>query len=223
MASEVALPKRKLPVLKLAIAAVVLLVLAGLALRGVNLVALKDRSMELIRDAGPAVFFTAMTILPAFGMPMLAFTIPAGEAFRSQMGLGGVIAISLVVVAVNLALAYWVARYALRPLLTGLLKRYGYSVPRVTAENALSVALIVRVMPSTYTVQAYILGLAEVPFRLYMIVSWLWLVPWVLGGIVLGQGALSGDVGVAGVGFGVLVAAAVAVHWARKKYLRRAN
>jgi len=224
VSSEVPLGKKKLPLGKLVVVAAVMLVAAVLVLRGVDLVAVKDRGLAVMRDAGPVVFFSAMTILPAFGAPMLAFTIPAGEAFAPQLGLGGVIAVALVVLAVNLALTYWLARYALRPVLTGLLKRYGYSVPRVTPENVLTVALLVRLTPGPpYALQGYILGIAEVPFRLYMIVSWLCMTPWAVGAIVLGRGILNGNFKLVAAGLAVLVAAIGAVQVVRRKFARREN
>lgn len=218
------LQRRKLPVFKLAVAAVVLVAIAVLMLRGVDFRMLIARGMGAIRDAGPWAFFAAMTILPAFGVPMMAFTIPAGEAFGERLGLGVVIGISLVAIAINLALGYWVARYAFRPLLSRLLTRYGYGVPRVTAENALNVTLLVRLTPGPpYALQACILGVAEAPFRMYMIVSWLAVLPWALGAIILGQGLFKGNFKIALLGLGVLIAAAVAVQWVRKKYFRREN
>lgn len=220
--SDAPTPKRKLPVAKLAILAIAVLGVAVLVLRGVDLRGLIEQFIGTIRDLGPVVFFAAMMVLPAFGMPLLAFTIPAGEAFAPQMGLGGVIAVSLVIVAINLALGYWVARYAFRPILTKLMKRYGYSVPRVTPDNALMVTLLVRLTPGPpYAVQACLLGLAEVPFKMYMIVSWLGLLPWVVGAIVLGKGLFSGKFGMAASGIGVLIAAAVVIHWVRRKYMVR--
>jgi uncharacterized membrane protein YdjX (TVP38/TMEM64 family) len=212
---------RKLPIIKLVVAGVILAIVAVVVLRGVDVRALIDRGMALIRDAGPWAFFSAMTVLPAVGAPMLAFTIPAGEAFAARMGLGWVIVVSLAAVAVNLALSYWIARYALRPLVAGLVKRYGYSVPRITPDNALGVLLVVRLTPGPpYPLQCYVLGIAEAPFRLYMIVSWLALMPWVLGAIILGRGLFNGNFKVAATGVGVLVVAIVAVQWIRRKYTR---
>ena len=213
---------KKLPVVKLAVAGVVLAVIAVLVVRGVDVPALINRGMDLIRRVGPVAFFLAMAVLPTVAVPFSLFTIPAGEAFAPQLGLGTVIAIALVVLAVNLALSYWVARYALRPVHTRLLLRYGYTVPRVTPDNALAVTLVMRLTPGPpYVVQCYVLGIAEVPFGLYMIASWLCQAPWVVGFIVLGQGLLNGNFIVAAKGLGVLVVLVVAVQWLRKKYAKR--
>lgn len=222
MPPEVPASKRKLPVVKLALAGLVLGAIAVLVLRGLDLRGLVADGMAVIRDAGPWAFFSAMTILPAFGVPMLAFTIPAGEAFRAELGLGTVIALALTCIALNLAFGYWLARHALRPLLGRLLERYGYTVPRVTPENALSVALVVRLTPGPpYALQAWILGCAEVPFRMYMVVSWFAVLPYAVAGIVLGEGLFKGNFKMAAAGLGLLVVAGIGVNWLRKKYTRR--
>jgi len=215
-------PRRKLPLLPLAIATAAGIVAAVLLLRGFEFQPLEVRGIELIRGAGPLAFFGAMAILPSVGMPLLAFTIPAGEVFAPRLGLGGVIAISLAAIAFNLALSYWLARYALRPLVSRILERYGYRVPRATAANALSITLLVRLTPGPpYSVQCYLLGLAEVPFRTFMIVSWLCLIPWAVGAIVLGQGILNGNFKLAAAGLAVLTGAVLVVQRLRRKYESR--
>ena len=214
--------KKKLPVVKLGVAAVALLAGAAVVFRGVDVPALIDRGMAMIRSVGPVGFFAAMAVLPTVGVPMTFFAIPAGEAFAARLGLGGVIAVALAVLAFNLALTYWAARYALRPVLTGLLKRYGYSVPRVTPDNALAVTLLMRLTPGPpYVVQGYVLGIAEVPFGLYMIASWLCQAPYLVGFIVFGQGLLKGNFMLAAKGIGVLVVVVVAVQWVRRRFAKR--
>jgi len=222
MSSDAPAVKRKLPVFKLALVAGVIVVAAVLVLRGVNLRDVAERGIALIREAGPWVYFLAMTILPALGFPLLGLTIPAGEAFAPQMGLGWVIVAAMTAILLNLALTYWLARYALRPMLTGLLKRYGYGVPKVTPENSLMITLVVRLTPGApFPLQGYILGLAEVPFRQFMLVSWLAVMPWTIGAVVLGRGVLNGNFKGVMAGVGVIVVAMVAVHFIRKKYLKR--
>jgi uncharacterized membrane protein YdjX (TVP38/TMEM64 family) len=221
-AGEAPAAKKKLPVVKLAVAAAMLVAAAVLVLRGVEVVALKERAFALIRGVGPATFFAAMAVLPSFAVPITLFTIPAGEAFAPQFGMGGVIAICLAILALNLALTYWVARYALRPVLTGLLKRYGYRVPRATPDNALALTLAIRLTPGPpYALQGYVLGIAEVPFGLYMVASWLCQAPYAVGFVVLGQGLLNGNFLRVAQGLGVLVVAVLAVQWWRRKNPKR--
>lgn len=224
MSPETLPKKKKLPWLKLTVLAVVLLGGAALLLRGANPKELVDQGMGLIRAAGPVVFFAALAVLPAAGAPLMAFTLSAGEAFGAELTMPGVIAATLAMIAINLALTYWLARYALRPLLTNLVNRYGYKVPSITKQNALSVALVVRLTPGPpFFLQGYLLGLAEVPFKLYMIVSWLCVLPWAVGAIIMGRGILNGNFKVAATGMGVLVVAVVLVQLVRKKYAKRAD
>lgn len=224
MPSQTPPKKKKLPWLKLAVLAVGLLVGAALLLRGAHPRELIDQGMGLVRAAGPVAFFAAMAILPAAGAPLMAFTLSAGEAFGAQLSMGGVIVVSLTMIALNLALTYWLARYALRPALTNLVVRYGHKIPSITKKNALSVALVVRLTPGPpFFLQGYILGLAEVPFRLYMVVSWLCVMPWAVGAIVMGQGILNGNFKVAATGLGLIVVAVVIVQIVRAKYAKRAE
>lgn len=224
MPTEEPRPKRKLPILGLSLLAAVALAGACLAFKGVDLVALGNRAMALLRSLGPWAFFAAAAILPACGAPLTAFTIVAGEVFAPLMTLAGVIAAMILAMIANLALTYWLARFALRPVLTRLAERYGYKVPRVTKGTALSVTLVFRLTPGIpFFVQSYILGLAEVPFALYMVVSTLCIGPMAIGAIVLGKGIFNGNFRMVGIGAFVLLVATLIVHWLRRRYAPRVN
>lgn len=225
MSVEKPVPKKKIPILKLAIVGIVLAIVGVLALREIGLarlVALYDQFVGIIRDMGPWVFFSAMTILPAVGAPLMAFNLVAGEAFAPQMTMPGVIVTVAAVIAANLMLSYWLSRYALRPLLARLVARYGYSVPKVTRKNALTVTMLVRLTPGPpYFLQSYLLGLAEVPLRLFMIVSWLAVVPVASSAVVLGKAAREGHMGKIGLVLGVMVCVVIIVQVVRRKVAKR--
>jgi len=225
MSADATVPKRKLPILKLVIVGLVLAVVSLLALREIGvarLVELFDQFVGIIRDMGPWVFFTAMAILPAVGAPLMAFNLVAGEAFAPQMTMPGVIVTVAAVIAANLMLSYWLSRYALRPLLARLVERYGYSVPKVTRQNALTVTMLIRLTPGPpYFLQSYLLGLAEVPLRLFMIVSWLAVVPVAISAVMLGKAAREGHMGKIGLVLGVMVLVVVIVQVVRRKVAKR--
>lgn len=185
-------------------------------LRGVDPSRAVAPLLSHVRAAGPVAYFSAMAVLP---VPLAWFTVPAGELFAVRLTLPGVVAVALAAVAVQLALNYVVARYGLRPVVERLIRLRGYSVPRVTVKNALSIALLVRLTPGPpMFLGSCILAVAEMPFRLYLVVSWLVAVPWVIGGVVLGQGVLGGDVKLMAWGAGLLGAAVVGVRlWRRRR------
>ena len=170
-----------------------LLVLFFLLSRTTGLMAAVDRVVTELREAGPAVFFLAMALLPAVGFPMFAFTLAAGPVFGPVLGAGWVIVCSLLAVVVNLLLSYWLANRALRPLVSRLLTYFEFRLPESTAGSAWQLALIVRLTPGPpFWVQSYLLGLIRVPLAPYLVVSTLvmagYIVALVLGGEALAQG-----------------------------------
>jgi uncharacterized membrane protein YdjX (TVP38/TMEM64 family) len=213
---------------KLAIVAVLLAVLAGFLLRGTDWPAriaqgrdLLAQAMDWVRAGGPWIFFLAMAILPAIGCPLLAFYLPAGALFASRLGMVGVVAASMAAVAVNLALTYWLAHRGVRPLVEWVLRRTPYRVPQVRPDNQLAVAVLVRVTPGPpFFVQGYILGLAGVPFRLYMAVSFGVQLVLGTGFIVVGKALGEGRTGMMVLGLLLLVAVFAAVQLVRRHFAK---
>lgn len=213
--------KPSLPWGRMGLVAVGVMVVLFLLLRDVNPHETLTRLLAGVRAAGPVTYFAAMAVMP---LPLTWFTVPAGELFAAQLTLAGVVMAALTAVALQLALNYVVARYGLRPAVERLISRRGYTIPRVTPENALSVALLVRLTPGPpMFLGSCILAVAKTPFRLYMIVSWLVSLPWVVVGVVLGRGIFSGDVKMIGLGLGALGMVIVGTHWWRRRHGRRAN
>jgi uncharacterized membrane protein YdjX (TVP38/TMEM64 family) len=218
MEPESTLPRKKLPLVPLAVALAAVAALAYLLSRGVDFKALEDRIVGTVRGLGPWAFFSAMAILPAFSVPLSLFTLTAGELFAPLMTLPGVIVAAFVAIGINMVLTYWLARYALRPLLSRVIARYGYTIPKITRANALSATLALRLTPGPpFFIQSYILGMAEIPFRLYIVTSLICQVPWGIGFIVLGKGVFNKNFSLVMYGIGVLVVAGVVVNWLRRK------
>lgn len=191
-------------------------VLTGVWLAGIDLRALVERGLAVVRAAGPGWYFAAMALLP---LPLAWFTVPAGEAFAAQLTLPGVIAAGLAAVAVQVSLTYWVARWWLRPPVERFVARRGHAVPRVTTANALGVALVVRLTPGPPMVLgSCVLALAETPFALYLAVSCAVAFPWVCAGVILGRGLLQGDFVLVASGAGLLAAVVLAARlWHRRR------
>jgi uncharacterized membrane protein YdjX (TVP38/TMEM64 family) len=217
---------KKLPVLKLAVAAVVVLGVAGALLlsgdprallaQGKEWVA---RAMDAVRAAGPFAFFAAMAVFPACGVPMLTFSLTVGSAFGPSLGMPMVVVWSLVAMVVNLTLTYGLARRGLRPLLEALVKRLGYKLPEVESGDVLDLIIILRVTPGIpFFVQNYLLGLAEVPAGKYFAVSCLIALPYCAAFVLFGNALVSGQGKLVLALVGLLAALAAGTQLVRRHY-----
>lgn len=215
-------PKRKLPVAKLAAGFVLLVIIAFLVWRGLNVRALMESFMAAIRARGPVAFFTAFAVLPALGFPVLAFGLTAGPAFGEQLGMGTVVGLMLVAITINFLLAYFLARRAFRPLLEKLMKRFGYAIPEVESGDATDLVLLLRLTPGIpFFVQNYLCGLAEVKFRKYVWLSCLIVWPMNAGTVYFAGYIAQGKAKLAIWAAMGIAAICVATHLARKHYTRK--
>ncbi|MBI5426609.1 MAG: TVP38/TMEM64 family protein [Opitutae bacterium] len=208
--------------LKLAAAVVVLGIAAVLVLRGIDVKALIERGLDLLRAAGPVAFFVGMALAPLAAVPMLAFSLPAVALYGPQFGTAGVVALALGAVTVNFCLSYALARRALRPVLSAIVTRLGYRLPDVEAGDATDLVILLRVTPGIpFFAQNFLAGLAEVPFGRYFLVSALTAWPLNVAFLLFGDALLHGKGKVALVSFCALAALVTATHLVRKHYERR--
>lgn len=224
---------KKIPWVKLAVVAVVLMVVlavvAGLLLRGSSLHevldrgrSLADQGMALIRSASPEVFFVCMALLPAVGVPVLTFILLAGPLWGEKLGMGNVVLFSLLALTVNFTLTYVLARWTFRPLLTKLITRLGYEMPRADEGDATSLIVILRMTTGIpYCVQNYLLGLADVPFGRYFLLTVLLSLPQSAAMVVFGDALVNGKGKTVFMVVGLLVALVAATHLVRRHYSRK--
>jgi uncharacterized membrane protein YdjX (TVP38/TMEM64 family) len=214
-------PNRAL-LIKLGVVAAGVLVAGLLVARGLDLRALLDAALTLIRDTGPVVFFTAMAILPAFGAPVSFFSLTAGSVFGATLGMPMVVFLANISILVNMALSYFLASRAFRPLLEALVKKLGYQLPKVESDDTTDIIVLLRVTPGLpFPVQNYLLGLARVPFAKYMIISGVISGSLTTAFILFGDALLHGKGKVALVSVLLLLALTAATHMARKHYGRK--
>jgi len=220
---------RKRLLLVLALVGVLALVALALLLRVMSvqeLIAaghgLVERVLGWFRAIGPGPFFAGMALLPAVGFPLMAFSLSAGPVFTPQLGLGWVIVLVMLSIGVNIALTYWLARYALRPLVEGIVKRMGYGLPQVQKEDHLALALLCRITPGPpFFVQSYLLGLAKVPFFTYLWVSWLISSMYSVAMVVFGDSLMQGSGKVAFFAVSIFVAIMVAIKMVRRHFAQK--
>jgi uncharacterized membrane protein YdjX (TVP38/TMEM64 family) len=141
--------------------------------------------LSWMQRARPLPFFSAMAILPAFGIPTTPLCLLAGATFGVRLGLLG----SAGALAANLALCYWIARW-MRPRLASLLRRFDYELPDIAKSDRSPVrfTLAVKLAPGVPSfVKTYGLGVAGVPFLAYFVVSLLITGIYAASLIVLGE------------------------------------
>jgi len=208
--------------LKLGAAAALTVIGAVLVLRGFDLRAALATFLDALREAGPAVFFTAMALLPACGVPMLTFVLPAVAAFGPELGTVNVVLLALTALTLNYCLAYAVARRGLRPLVQWLVTRLGYKMPTVQSGDAVDLLVLLRVTPGVpFVVQNFLAGLAGIPFGKYFWVSALIAWPINLAFLLFGDALLHGKGRAALLTLCAVVALAALLHLVRKHYERR--
>jgi uncharacterized membrane protein YdjX (TVP38/TMEM64 family) len=205
-------------IVKLALVLVALAALGLFALRGVDLRAVAETAIGWLRDAGPWVFFAAMAVLPAFGAPISVFTLTAGPAFGLEISIPAAAAAMIV----NMTINYWVARRWMRPAVEWFLRHTHYKIPRATAENSRMFTLFVRLTPGLpYFAQGYVLGLAEVPFRTYLVISFAVQYAFALGFLIFGEALMKGRSGLIIAAVVILIVVAIVLQLLRRHYARR--
>jgi uncharacterized membrane protein YdjX (TVP38/TMEM64 family) len=203
--------------------------LIGLALVGIGvglfvlgehfeLRARMDRVVVWVRDAGPWPFFTAMALLPIVGFPLSGFTLAAGPVFGPTMGVGFVVLCGILAITVNVAITYWLAARALRPVAVWIVRRLGYRLPEIPPHATWLAIVILRTVPVTpFCVQGILLGLARVPFGPYMLISIVVPSTYATAMIVLGDALMRGDRwAIAGAG-ALFIIVGVVLHLMRKR------
>lgn len=157
-----------------------------------------DESVHGIRDLGFVPFFVAMAVLPVIGFPVTPFYLLAGASFGIWMSLLG----TAVSQAVNLALAYWLARRYLSGIIEKLLRKANYKIPVVMPKHFINFTILVKITPGPPNfVKSFILGLAKIPFGIFFLISWPTTMGFAIGVIIFGDSLVDRDFGQAILGF----------------------
>ena len=188
--------KRISPILALSIAgAIALLGVAILWFLRAELGALWQQMIMLSRyleGVPPILYVCGFGILTALPVPSSPLILAAGALYGFWMGLlviaGGLL--------ITLSLSYWLALFALRNPIEKLLRWRGYTLPEFPTSDTVHFVLLVRFTPGVPLVFInYLLGIARVSFKTYLIVSWpvimLISIPFILAGSSVYEGNLS--------------------------------
>jgi|LauGreDrversion4_1035100.scaffolds.fasta_scaffold08025_5 uncharacterized membrane protein YdjX (TVP38/TMEM64 family) len=178
--------------------------------------------MEGVRGLGAGWFFAAFAVLPAVGFPVSIFPLAAGPIFVPVLGLPTVLLLASACMAISMTISYGLARYVVRPWVTRLLGFLGYTIPVVPAAKHRMFTVLVRITPGPpYVFQSFLLGLAEVPFWIYLLISWVISTMNISLFIVFGDALAQGKGKVALIALGGVVLVVTGVKLLRDRIQRR--
>jgi len=178
-----------------------------------------EAGLAQVRGAGPLTFFALMAVLPSFGCPVSVFTLTAGPVFGPLIGMVSVLGLTLLSVALNLAVSYWLASRALRPVLVRFVAWLGYTLPRARVQDYGSLVFLVRVTPGPpFFLQSYLLGLAGIPFRIYFAISWLISGAYSCAFVLFGDAVVHGHGKRVMLAVGLFAVLTVGVQWIRRRF-----
>jgi uncharacterized membrane protein YdjX (TVP38/TMEM64 family) len=171
-----------------------------------------------LQNTHPAVFFSAFVILLAVGCPITMFYLVAPGLY----GIWVSFAYTSVALILNFALTFWIARSLFRPLLEAIVKRAGFEIPRLRDREYTQITIAMRVTPGIpFIMQNYILALAGVPFRTYMVISWVANLGWALALLSLGESIFQGEAGFGLFGVLLIIGLAIITKVVRDRYVSK--
>lgn len=166
----------------------------------------------------PVLLYFLIVILPAFPIPQSPFVVLAGIVFAEFFGetLGAAVAASAV--GLNILWTYFLTVGPLHSIVSRILARFGYRIPRLPPEDMLKFSFLIRVTPVLpMCVQNYTLGLLHVPLRKYLLASWTTQVPLAFAIALTAGAVLEGRLGAIVLAGMVLLVLGIGLRWLRKR------
>lgn len=174
--------------------------------------------VEWIASFGPLPFFLAMSILPAFWIPVSPFLLLAGFVYPLPVAIVG----SLAALSANMAMCWLFAGVICRPFFERLVTRFGYTVPRLSNRSMMQAAFLLRITPGMpFPFQNYSLGLARMPFNRYMLISVPTMSFMCVSIIIFGDALLKGDGAMILGAIALIVMVAIVVSRVRSHFKQR--
>jgi uncharacterized membrane protein YdjX (TVP38/TMEM64 family) len=170
-----------------------------------------------LKHIHPLAFFALMAIVPIVPVPMSIFYLSCG-IFPPVIGLTGL----LIAIPVNFAITYWLAKTLLRPVAEKLLARANLKIPQPSSrKNGILFSIFIRICGTPYTLQNYIIPLAGVSFRDYMLFGLPFQYIPAIAMMFLGNSLLHGEGRKAVIAIVVLVAVAIATKLGKDYFDKR--
>ena len=170
--------------------------------------------LEIFRGAPPWVIVAALSLLPLVGIPLSPLWLVTGATFGMKTGM------FLIVTgfAINFALAYLVSNRLLREPLLRLFQRRGVGIPQALPGEYAKLVIAVRVFPGLPNfMQSYLLGLANVPFRIYYLLSFPPQIAYAVGFVMFGDSIVNLEGGRIILAVSIVIAAGLLLNIVHKR------
>jgi len=158
-----------------------------------------------------------MAVVPVVPVPVSPFYLGCG-IFPLPVALAGI----LIAIPVNFAITYALVKTLMKPLAERLLARAGKTIPKPSSDkNEVLFCILIRVCGTPYTLQNYIIPLAGVKFRRYMLLGLPFQYIPAIAMMLVGDSLLKGEAGKAVLGVGLLVAVGILAKFAKDRLSKR--
>lgn len=157
-------------------------------------------------------------ILPLFPIPISFMYFLAGGREESRLIVISACALGLIA---NVIVAYFVAG-KFSNIIRPWLEKRGKKIPTIPKGDEFDLIFLVRVIPgSPLTVQNYLLGLAKVDFKKYLLVSLPIQLVQLVAYICFGDGIINGSAGKFFMGLSLLCVVAIIARLVQKRYNKK--
>ena len=148
--------------------------------------------VDALRVSGPWVFYLAFALLTLMGLPATPFFLVGGATFPLWQNLLG----TTLGMTLHFTLAYLISSRWLRKTIRRVLENRGIAPPKVDPGNEWKVACMIKFAPGVpMFLKSYIMGVAGIPWKVFMVVSmpatWIY----ALAFLTLGKSAMEGSSG----------------------------
>lgn len=171
--------------------------------------------IDELADTHPVFLVSSGFLLILFGLPVSFFYVLSVAVYGTNRAL----IINTGMLAVHLTLSYFMAVYAFKGLLQGLLTKKGYNLKQIPAPMQSRVTILLRAFPViSVTLQNVLLALGGVPFKKYFWISWPFQCIWMVA-IVLSSGSiLEGNMGFGLAGLALLLTLVILTQLLKGKF-----
>lgn len=180
-----------------------------------------DHAWTRLQAAPPAVYFGAMVLITLFPVPASPFYIAAGPLYGIVPSLLWIVP----AVMLNNLIVHTLSMSFLRPWLTAVVSRRGFSIPTLESkrDQTLFIAMV-RITPGVpYFFQNILLGLSGVDRLRFLLVSTPVHMIYATGFVMLGRSAFEGEFGLGITAVALIVIVSLVARFVYKRFQREAG